>query len=146
MKYFLSSLDASGGGLALGIPTEAAASLLYFSGEMGGPVEEDGDERRFSLPHFFGFAGEEIRYGIVLKGEGKRRVLLLTAVDRELEIFPGQFHRPPPVFGVTGGLSFLTGLLFQTPDTGESPPLLLIDPFKLADLMLKRSGTRCSMS
>ncbi|MDR2747047.1 MAG: hypothetical protein LBB77_06315 [Treponema sp.] len=146
MKYFLASLDSSGGGLVLGIPSEAAASLLYFSGEMGGPVEEDEDEQRFSLPHFFGFGGEEIRYGIVLKGEGKRRVLLLTAVDREFELFPGQFHSLPPIFGARGGMSFLTGLCFQTLDSGDTLPLLLLDPFKLVDVMLNRSGTRCSMS
>ncbi|MDR3174254.1 MAG: hypothetical protein LBU19_08395 [Treponema sp.] len=145
MRYFLSSLDSSGGGLALGIPSDAVASLLYFSGEAGGLVEEDEDEQRFSLPYFFGFGGEETRYGIVLKGEGKRRVLLLTAVDREVEFSPGQLYSPPPIFGVRGGLSFLTGLLFQPLDSGDFLPVLVVDPFKLVDIMLDRSGTRCSM-
>jgi hypothetical protein len=143
MRYFLSPLDSSGGGLVLGIPSEAVSSLLYFSGEMRGPFEEDGDEQRFSLPCFFGFGGE-VRYGIVLKGE-RRRVLLLTAVDREAEFFPGQFHRPPPLFGALGGLDFITGLCFETPDSGDSQPLLLLDPFKLVDVMLGRRD-RCSTS
>jgi hypothetical protein len=146
MKYFLSSLDSSGGGLALGIPSEAAASLLYFSGEMGGPVEEDEEEQRFSLPHFFGFSGEDIRYGIVLKGEGKRRVLLLTALDREAEFFSGQFHSPPAIFKAQGKLGFLRGFYFLTSGSGDSLPLLLLEPFKLVDVMLDRSDTRCSMS
>jgi hypothetical protein len=140
MRYFLSSLDSGGGGMALGIPSEAAASLLYFSGEMKGAFEEDGDEQRFSLPHFFGFGGEEIHYGIVLKGEGKRRVLLLTAVDREAEFFPGQFHSPPPFFGALGTLDFITGLCFQALESGDSLPLLLLDPFKLVDTMFNRSN------
>jgi hypothetical protein len=146
MKYFLSPLDPSGGGLMLGIPSEAAASLLCFSGEMRGPVEEDGEEQRFSLPHFFGFGGEDIRYGIVLKGEGKRRVLLLTALDREAEFPPGQFHRPPAVFKAQGRLGFLTGFYFLASPSGDSLPLLLLDPFKLVDVMLDRSDARCSMS
>jgi hypothetical protein len=148
VKCFLSSLDSSGGGLILGIPSEAAASLLYFSGEMGGPVEEDGDEQRFSLPHFFGFAGEDIRYGIVLKGEGKRRVLLLTVLDREAEFPPGQFHSPPAIFKAQGKLGFLRGFCFLTSasDSGDSLPLLLLDPFKLVDVMLDWSAARCSMS
>jgi hypothetical protein len=155
MKYFLSSFyssngsggsggfggsNGSGRGLALGIPSEAAASLLYFSGEMGGPVEEDEDEQRFSLPHFFGFGGEKIRHGIILKGEGKRRVLLLTAVEREAEFSP-ESCSPPPLLGALGG--FLRGLCFRTLDAGDSfpllLPLLLIDPFKLVDGMIGRN-------
>jgi hypothetical protein len=135
MRYFLSPLDPSGGGLILGIPSEAAASLLCFSGEMRGPFEEEGDEQRFSLPYFFGFGGEDIRYGIVLKGE-RRRVLLLTAVDREAEFFSGRFHSPPPLFRALGGLDFITGLCFETLDSGDSQPLLLLDPFKLVDAIL----------
>jgi hypothetical protein len=114
---------------------------------MAGPLEEDEDEQRFSLPHFFGFGGEDIRYGIVLKGEGKRRVLLLTVVDREAELSPGQFHRPPPLFGALGGLDFITGLCFQPLGSGDSQALLLLDPFKLADVMRNGgSDTRCSAS
>lgn len=131
----MSPLDSSGGGLILGIPSDAASSLFCFSGEMEGPLEEDGDEQRFSLPCFFGFGGEDVRYGIVLKGEGKRRVLLLASVDREAEFSPGRFHSPPPLFKALG---FITGLCFQTLDSGDSLPLLLLDPFKLADAMLGR--------
>jgi hypothetical protein len=146
MKYFLSSLRSAGRSLALGIPAEAAASLLYFSGEIQGPVQEDEGERRFSVPHFFGFAGEEIRYGIILKGEGKRRVLLLTAVEREADLAPDQFYEPPPLLGARGGFGFLTGICFQAADSGEVLPLLLLDPFKLADEMLDRSGALCLRS
>jgi hypothetical protein len=137
MRYFLSPLDSSGGGLVLGIPSAAVSSLFYFSGEMAGPFEEHEDEQRFSLPHFFGFGGEDLRYGIVLKGE-RRRVLLLAVVDREVELVSGQFHCPPPLFGALGGLDFITGLCFQPLDSGDSQPLLLLDPFKLVDVMLDR--------
>jgi hypothetical protein len=140
MRYFLSSLrssDGSGRGLGLGIPSEAAASLRYVSGEARGPVEEDEDEQRFSLPHFFGFGGERIRHGIILKGEGKRRVLLLTAVEREAEFSPGQFYCPPPLLGALGG--FLTGLCFRALDDGDYLPLLLLDPFKLVAGMAGRN-------
>jgi hypothetical protein len=107
---------------------------------MEGTFEEDEDEQRFSLPYFFGFGGEDLRYGIVLKGEGKRRILLLASVDREAELFPGQFHSPPPLLGSLGGLDFITGLCFQSLDSGDSQPLLLLDPFKLVDAMLDRSN------
>jgi hypothetical protein len=146
MKYFLSSFGFDDRTLVLGIPSEAAASLLYFSGEMKGLIEEDEGERRYSVPYFFGFAGEEIHYGIVLKegeGEGKRRVLLLTAVEREAEIAPGGFFEPPPLLGGRNGYPFLTGLCFWTADSGEALPLLLVDPFKLADEMFDRSGGLC---
>jgi hypothetical protein len=146
MKYFLSSLRSAGRGLALGIPSEAAASLLYFSGEIRGPVEEDEGERRFSVPHFFGFGGEEIRYGIILKGEGKRRVLLLPAVEREADLASDGVYEPPPLLGGRGGYGFIRGICFQTADSGEVLPLLLLDPFKLADEMLDRSGTLCLRS
>jgi hypothetical protein len=133
MKYFLSFLRSSGGGLALGVPSEAAASLRYISVAPRAAVEEDGEERRFSLPHFFGFSGEGIRHGIVLKGEGKARVLLLTAVEKEIECSPQETYRPPALFRALGVYTFLAGLRFLTPDSGL--PLLLVDPFRLVEEM-----------
>ncbi|MDR1899339.1 MAG: hypothetical protein LBQ55_04965 [Treponema sp.] len=136
MKYFLSTLGSPPSGLILGIPCEAAAFLRYLPGKPGGPVEEDEEEQRFSLPHFFGFSGEEIRHGIILKGGVKPRVLLLTAVEREEEFAAGELHSPPPLLGALGG--FLTGLRFQALEAGDSLPLLLIDPFKLTEEILRR--------
>jgi hypothetical protein len=123
-------------GLVLGIPTEAVGSLTLFTGVVRGLVEDAGDERRFALPHFFGFPEEEIRHGIILKGEGGRRVLLLSAVERELEFSAGEIYRPPALFGALGKYTFLSGLCFQTLDSGVLLPLLLIDPFRLTEEML----------
>jgi hypothetical protein len=123
-------------GLALGIPTESVASLMLFTGEARGTVEDAGDEQRFSLPHFFGFPGEEIRHGIILRGEGIRRVLLLSAVEREIEFSADELHSPPSIFGALGSYAFLSGLCFRTLDSGAVLPLLLIDPFRLTEEML----------
>jgi hypothetical protein len=121
--------------MALGIPSEATASLRYIAGQPGGLVEGDEEEQRFSVPRFLGFPDEEIRHGIILRGEGRRRVLLLTAVDREIECSAGELYRPPVLLGVRGAYTFLSGLCFRTLDSGHSLPLLLIDPFKLVEEM-----------
>jgi hypothetical protein len=146
-----------GGALALGIPLEAAASLRYVAGKAGPrPGEEPGGEgprgegsRRggpegeeewwFPVPRLFGFPAEEIRHGIVLKGEAPRRVLLLTAVEREIECSSRELYRPSRLLGGGGAYTFLTGLRFWTADSGHSLLLLLIDPFKLADEMAAKA-------
>jgi hypothetical protein len=148
LKYFFSAIRSSGPGLGLGIPVDAAASLVYFSGEPRGPVEDDGAEQRFFIPQFFGFSGEEIRHGIVLKGEGRRQVLLVSSVEREIEFPPGRVYAPPAILKALGVYGFLAGLCFITdsgaPDPGDSLPLLLIDPFKLVAEMLCREAGRAA--
>ncbi|MDR3145077.1 MAG: hypothetical protein LBU21_02260 [Treponema sp.] len=133
MKYFLSFLRSSTSGLALGIAPEAVASLRYLPGTAGGLVGEDEEERRFSLPHFFGFPGVELRHGIVLKGEGKTRVLLLGAVEKEVEYSPAEIYPPPALFSALGVYTFLSGLCFLRADSGLTLPLLLIDPVRLVE-------------
>jgi hypothetical protein len=124
---------------------EAAASLRYVAGNPGARtgdgLEEEGEEEQwFPVPRFFGFPGEEIRHGIVLKGEGPRRGLLLTAVEREIEVPSGELYRPSRLLRGLGACTFLRGLCFWTMDSGDSLPLLLLDPFKLADEMAARAG------
>lgn len=144
LKYFFSAIRSPGPGrgLALGIPVDAVASLVFFSGELTGPVEDDGDEQRFSVPHFFGFSGEEIRHGLVLKGEGPRRVLLVSSVEREIEFPPEGICAPPSILKALGVYGFLSGLCFTGGDSGDFLPLLLIDPFKLAEEMVRRETER----
>jgi hypothetical protein len=118
------------------------ASLVFFSGKPAGPVEDDGDEQRFSIPHFLGFSGEEIRHGIVLKGEGRRRVLLVSSVEREIEFPPDRICAPPSILKTLGGYGFLSGLCFIRGDSGDFLPLLLLDPFKLVEEMGRRETGR----
>jgi hypothetical protein len=145
VKYFLSFLGSAGNGapgakgLALGIPSEAAASLRFIAEKPGALIEGDEEEQRFSVPLFLGFPEDLIRHGIILRGEGRRRVLLLTAVEREIEYSGRDLYRPPGLLRARGAYSFLAGLCFRTLDSGDSLPLLLIDPFKLVEEMAAES-------
>jgi hypothetical protein len=106
--------------------------------------EENGDTY-FSLPHFFGSPGEPIRHGLILKEPGQerdleerdRKILLVTAVERD-EVIPGALIHPlPKVLLAMDGVSVITGIHFA----GDSAPILFIDPMRLIPCMLNTKKT-----
>jgi hypothetical protein len=131
MRYFLCPFEH----FSLGIPEDAVAAIMIYSGEAvktaGG---EEGGDAFFSLPHFFGMTNQEIRHGIVLKSpgagggdmemeEGPRNILLVSSVEREMDIPQEEIYPLPELLLDSGILSFFTGIAFE-----RSVMIVLIDP------------------
>jgi hypothetical protein len=143
MRFFLSTFED----FCLAVPIDQIASLVVFSQTVEEEVfrnEENGDTY-FSLPHFFGSPGEEVRHGLVLKEPGQdrdleehdRKILLVTSVERD-EVIPGALIHPlPRVLFAMDGVSVITGIYF----IGDSSPILFIDPMRLIPCMLKDKNT-----
>jgi hypothetical protein len=143
MRFFLSNFED----FCLAVPIDQIASLLVFSRSADEAVfrdEETGDTY-FSLPHFFGSPGEEVRHGLVLKEPGQerdlearnRKILLVTSVERDLVLPGNQIHSLPRVLFAMDGVSVITGIHFTAEDAA---PILFIDPMRLIPCMLSNEA------
>jgi hypothetical protein len=125
---------------SLGIPEDAVSAIMIYSEEVTNVINRDeGGDTFFSLPHFFGQAGQRIRHGVVLKPaepevpqndgafsepeEGPRNILLVNSVERETDIPPEEIYPLPELLLSRGPLSFFTGIAFEA-----SIMIALIDP------------------
>jgi hypothetical protein len=144
MRFFLSNFED----FCLAVPIDQISSLMVFSRGADEAVfrdEETGDTY-FSLPHFFGSPGEEVRHGLVLKepgqerdiGERDRKILLVTSVERDLVLPGDQIHALPRVLIAMDGVSVITGIHFIE----DSAPILFIDPMRLIPCMLSNAEAK----
>jgi hypothetical protein len=126
MRFFLSPF----GDYHLGIPTEAAASLLVNNRKVLEMVEWDDEtgDVYFSLPHFFGFSDFELRHGIVIKdpdnfGDLNRKILLVTTVEKIEDIALKEIQKLPGILRNIETSAYFTGICFN-----RLVPILLVDP------------------
>jgi hypothetical protein len=138
MRFFLSTFED----FCLAVPIDQIASLIVYSQVPEEEVfrDEGNGDTYFSLPHFFGSPGEEVRHGLILKEPGQdrdleerdRKILLVTSVERD-EVIPGALIHPlPRVLFAMDGVSVITGIYFME----DSTPILFIDPMRLIPRML----------
>jgi hypothetical protein len=137
MRFFLSIFED----FCLAVPIDQIASLIMYSQIPQAEVfrdEEKGDIY-FSLPHFFGSPGEAVRHGLVLKEPGQernleergRKILLVTAVERDENIPEDRIHSLPGILFAMDGVSVITGICFIEGST----PILFVDPIRLIRCM-----------
>lgn len=141
--------------LILGVPEDAVTAIMIYSEEVTSIVNQDEEGNTFfSLPHFFGLTNQTIRHGIVLKPlvsglsgcsglpqndrissepeEGLRNILLVSSVEREVDIAPEDIYPLPELLLTLGSLSFFTGISF----VGDVM-IALIDPVSLVARILQ---------
>jgi hypothetical protein len=137
MRFFLCPF----GDFELGIPAEAAESLLVYNAgadragsEAGKTVvhdEETGDVY-FFLPRYFGLSEQEVHHGIVLKDPDRiddsrnRKIFLVTTVEKIEDIPSGDIQKLPGILKGMEGSSFFTGIRFQ-----RAAMTLFADPVRL---------------
>ncbi|WP_010256745.1 hypothetical protein [Treponema primitia] len=157
MRFFLCAFGA----FSLGVPVYAVSSLITVPWEVKQIIDRDRDEHTyFSIPHFFKETDREIRHGFILKpqiqqvpliGDGsgensglsmeaamekdgftdRRNVLLVTAVEKEVEISQEDIQPLPAILGVGNMVSFFSGINFHGPLMN-----IFIDPAILIPRML----------
>jgi hypothetical protein len=136
MRYFLCTL----GGFSLGIPENSAAAVVIYSEAAGETIShEEGGDILFSLPHFFALADRRIRHGIALKspegeegGGAPRQVLLVGAVEKEVDIASRDIYPLPELFLAPGRFPFFTGISFMGPVM-----IAIVDPAVLITQILQ---------
>ncbi|MDR2052437.1 MAG: hypothetical protein LBP80_03405 [Treponema sp.] len=126
MRFFLCPF----GDYHLGVPIEAAASLLVNNRKVMEMVEWDDEtgDVYFSLPHFFGFSDSDLRHGIVIKdpdnfGEQNRKILLVTTVEKIEDIPLGDIQKLPGILRNMETSAYFTGICFDRP-----VPIIMVDP------------------
>jgi hypothetical protein len=153
MRFFLCDFK----GFYLAIPVDSVASLTIPFREVQRTVERDAKKGYvfFSLPHYFKRESEPIRHGIILKrhprqalritdarpgpqdippavSKANRRILLVTAVEREEDMAPEDIRPLPRTLSLMKGLSFFTGIRFNGNDMilYVDPELLMLSIFR----------------
>jgi hypothetical protein len=142
MRFFLCPF----GDFELGIPAEAAESLLVYNAgtdtavtdRAGGEDEravvhnEETGDVYFFLPRYFGLSGQEVHHGIVLKepdriDDGRnRKIFLVTTVEKIDDVPSGDIQKLPGILKGMEGSSFFTGIRFQ-----GTAMTLFADPMRL---------------
>jgi hypothetical protein len=149
MRYFLCTFDC----FSIGIPEDAVAAIIIYTGEVSDVVKrEEGGDVFLSLPHFFELDDRTVRHGIVLKplnqltvknrnatedaapeqDEGPRTVLLVSAVEREVDIAPEEIFALPDALVTPNRIPFFTGIWFT-----NSAMIAFVDPVSLIARILK---------
>jgi hypothetical protein len=142
MRYFLSTFNYFSAALCIGVPEDSVAAIMIYPEEVRETIRrEAGGDVYFSLPHFFKLQDLTARHGIVLKPEprhlalpgdsaepeeGPRNILLVSAVEREIDIAAEELFPLPELLAAPDRIAFFTGLRFA----GQAM-IALIDPAAL---------------
>ncbi|MDR1949010.1 MAG: hypothetical protein LBQ38_06445 [Spirochaetaceae bacterium] len=143
MRYFLCTFDCFSGALCIGVPEDSVAAIMTYPEEVTEIIKrEEGGDTFFSLPHFFELDDRTIRHGIILKPlnqaalqedeEGPRNILLVSAVEREIDISPEDIFPLPDLLAAPDRIPFFTGIWFT-----NSTMIAFIDPASLIARILK---------
>jgi hypothetical protein len=139
------------------IPIRYVSSLVLRYDMAEKAVSRDDVTRNtfFSLPHLFGFPGESVKHGIVLKSGGRddepgsvvknRNILLSPEVEREADIPQEEIYSlPATLVGMFGKKSAMfTGIRFADTkrdgcEGGAVMPMLFLNPDRLVEATIYR--------